>query len=110
MFGRVADEEPVGPLIDRQVGQSRGDGPPVPIPDRHVDPPDQLAIAEPDIPQVAGFEDDGEGPGPQRPGLGRRVGAAVEDVGGLGDHHDGSAPFLSLDSRMARKQRRRACW
>ena len=60
MFGRVADEEPVGPLVDRQAGEARGDGAPVAIPDRHVDPPDHLAIAEPDVPQLAGFEVDGE--------------------------------------------------
>ena len=69
MLGQIADEKPVGLLVDRHVGQTRRYRAPVPIPDRRVDPPDHLTIAQTDVPQVSRFEDERQRPGPQGPGL-----------------------------------------
>src|SRR5262245_12783615 len=110
VFGYVADEEPVGPLLDGQLSEVSGHGAPIPISDRHIDTPDHFAIASPHVPQVTGSEDHGQRPGPQRPGLGRQVWVSTEDNGKAWGYHDGSAPLFAWDSRMERKQRRRASW
>jgi hypothetical protein len=61
-----SDPEGVVSNLGREVGDHVGNGAPVPIPDGHIDAPDDLALTESDVAQVAVFKQEAQRTGSQR--------------------------------------------